>query len=140
MRVALDTDVVTSALISPDGASRQLLLDALDGKFSLLLSTALLLEYEAVLCRPQHLARARATPTEIGEILDALAGICVPVTFDYRWRPTGAHADDELVIETAINGHADALITFNLRDMQRAAEIFGFEALRPGPFLRRVRP
>jgi predicted nucleic acid-binding protein len=40
-----DTDVLVSAFISPAGASRQLLLDALDGKFALLLSTPLLVEY-----------------------------------------------------------------------------------------------
>jgi|GEM_PF-5166851 hypothetical protein len=70
----------------------------------------------------------------------ALAGICVPVVFDYRWRPTGAHADDELVVETAVNRHADALVTFNLRDMRNAAASFGFAVLRPGPLLRRMRP
>jgi putative PIN family toxin of toxin-antitoxin system len=139
MRVVLDTDVVTSAFISPDGASRQLVLDALDGKFSLLLSTPLLVEYESVLRRAQHLARARATDAEVTEILDALAGICVPVVFDYSWRPSGTHADDELIVETAVNGHADALVTFNLRDMRNAAAAFGFEALRPGPLLRRMK-
>jgi hypothetical protein len=74
------------------------------------------------------------------EILDALAGICVPVVFDFCWRPTGAHADDELVIETATNGHADVIATFNLKDMRAAGERFGFRAQRPGPLLRRLRP
>ncbi len=135
----IDTDVLLSGFLSPDGASRQLVLDALDRKFALLLSTPLLLEYEAVLRRPQHLARAQATDAEVTEILDALAGICVPVVFDYNWRPTGAHADDELVIETAINGHADTLVTFNLRDMRNAGAVFGFQAQRPGLLVRRIR-
>jgi putative PIN family toxin of toxin-antitoxin system len=139
LRVVVDTDVLLSAFISPEGASRQLVLDALDGKFALLLSTLLLVEYESVLRRPQHLARARATEAEVTEILDALAGICTPVVFDYNWRPTGAHADDELVIETAINGHANALATFNLKDMGNAGGLFGFHAQRPCPLVRRMR-
>jgi putative PIN family toxin of toxin-antitoxin system len=138
LRVVIDTDVLLSAFLSSDGASRQLVLDGLDKKFALLLSTPLLLEYEAVLRRPQHLKRA-ATDAEVTEILDALAGICVPVVFDYNWRPTGAHADDELVIETAINGHADALATFNLKDMRDTGARFGFQAQRPGPLVRRIR-
>ena len=82
------------------GASRQLVLDALDGRFALLLSTPLLVAYESVLRRPQHLTRAGATVAEVTEILDALAGVCVPVVFAFNWRPfnwlpTGAHADDE---------------------------------------------
>jgi putative PIN family toxin of toxin-antitoxin system len=101
LRVVIDTDVLVAAFLSPEGASRQLILDALDKKFALLLSTSLLLEYESVLRRPQHLARAAATEADVTEILDALAGICVPVVFDYNWRPTGAHADDELVIGCA---------------------------------------
>jgi putative PIN family toxin of toxin-antitoxin system len=138
LRVVVDTDVLLSAFISSAGASRQLVLDALDGKFSLLLSTPLLVEYESVLRRPQHLERARATDAQVIEILDALAGVCVPVIFDYVWRPTGADEDDELVIETAINGQADALATFNLKHMRAAAKLFGFQAQRPGTLLRRM--
>jgi putative PIN family toxin of toxin-antitoxin system len=139
MRIVIDTDVLVSGFISPGGASRQLVLDALDRKFALLLSTPLLMEYEAVLHRREHLERARATDAEVAEILDALAGICVPVVFDYNWRPTGAHADDELVVETAINGQADAIATFNLKDMRQAGMMFGFQAQRPGPLVRRIR-
>ena len=139
LRVVIDTDVLLSAFISPAGASRQLVLDALDGKFALLLSTPLLVEYESVLRRPQHLARAQATDANVMEILDALTGLSVPVVADYSWRPTGAHADDELVVETAINGHADTVATFNLKDMRQAGARFGFQAQRPGPLVRRIR-
>ena len=139
LRIVLDTDVVVSGFISPEGASRQLLLDALDRRFSLLLSTSLLTEYEAVLRRPQHLAKAQANEAEVSEILDALAGLCIPVAFDYRWRPSGAHPDDELVIETAINGQADAIATFNLKDMGEAGKQFGFTVQKPGSLLRSMR-
>ena len=89
--------------------------------------------------RSVHLTRAKAVEADVTEILDALVGVCVPVAFDYKWRPTGAHADDELVIETAINGQADALATFNLKDMRDAGLRFGFRAQRPGPLVRRLR-
>jgi len=139
MRVVIDTDVVLSAFISAKGASRQLLLDALDRKFLLLLSTPLLLEYESVLGRPAHLERAQATNSDVLEVLDALAGVCIPVWSDFRWRPTGGHADDELVIETAISGQADAVATFNVKHIAPARLAFGFRAERPGPLLRRIR-
>ena len=95
--------------------------------------------HEAVLTRPNHLARWGLRTDDILELLDELAQICTPVAFDYRWRPTGADNDDEMVIETAINGHADALATFNLRDMRDAGARFGFRAERPGPLVRRLR-
>jgi putative PIN family toxin of toxin-antitoxin system len=139
VRLVIDTDVMVAAFLSTTGASRQLLLDALDGRFLLLLSTPLLLEYESMLRRTEHMARARATAAEVTEILDALAGLSVPVVFNYNWRPTGAHKDDELVVETAINGQAQAVATFNLKDMRNAARMFGFDAERPGVVLRRIR-
>ena len=139
LRVVIDTDVLLSAFISSRGASRQLVIDVLDGKCALLLSTPLLVEYESVLRRPLHLTRARAAEADVTEILDALAGLCVPVVFDYNWRPTGAHADDELVIETAVNGHADVVATFNLKDMRQAGARFGFQTQRPGPLVKRIR-
>jgi predicted nucleic acid-binding protein len=89
MRVALDTDVVLSAFISPEGASKQVALDVLDTKFSLLLSTALLVKYESVLRRPQHLARAKATDAEVTEIVDALAGFSFDCRTTSRMLPCG---------------------------------------------------
>lgn len=53
--------------------------------------------------------------------------------------PNGAQADDELVVETAINGHADAVATFNVRHMRDAATRFGFLAQRPGVLVGRTR-
>jgi putative PIN family toxin of toxin-antitoxin system len=139
LRVVLDTGVLVAAFTSASGASRQLLLDGLDGRFQLLISTSLIIEYEAVLTRPEHLKRAGLSDRAVIEVLDELAGVCAPVAFDYRWRPTGAHEDDELVIETAISGRADVVATFNLRHMQAAALRFGFIAQRPGPLLKRMR-
>jgi hypothetical protein len=67
-----------------------------------------------------------------------LASVCQSAALDYGWRPTGAHADDELVVETAINGNADVLATFNVRDMKMAGQGFGIAVLRPGALLRRL--
>jgi putative PIN family toxin of toxin-antitoxin system len=139
LRLVIDTDVLVAAFESSLGASRQLLLDVIDGKLRLLLSVPLLIEYEAVLTRPYHLARSGLSTAEVVEVIDGLAAGCVPVVFDYRWRPSGADADDELVVETAINGQADAIATFNLRHMRKAMEKFGIAAQRPGPLLRRIR-
>ncbi|HLY56437.1 MAG TPA: putative toxin-antitoxin system toxin component, PIN family [Stellaceae bacterium] len=132
----LDTDVVVAAVTSPTGASRALLVKVLRREVELAISTSLFVEYEAVLLRPERLAAARATAAEIGAILDGVAAVALPVAFDFRWRPSGADADDELVLETAINGQADSIATFNLRHLRAAAARFGIVAERPGPILR----
>lgn len=138
-RLVLDTDVMVAAFQSDSGASRQLLLDAFEGRYRLLLSVPLMLEYEAVLTRPQHLQAAGVSDRDVDIVLDELAGLCIPVVFDYRWRPSDADKDDELVVETAINGRADMIATFNARHMKQACGRFGIQAERPGSALRRIR-
>jgi len=132
----LDTDVLVAAFRSDAGASRQVLEAALDGLFELLLSVPLMLEYEAVLSRPEHLAASGASAQDVSDVLDGLAAVGKQVRLAFRLRPTLTDPDDDMVLETAINGHASAIITFNQRDFLPFASEFGCLVLRPGEFLR----
>ena len=138
LRVVLDTDVMVAGLGSATGASRRLLLAVLDGEIRMLLSTPLLIEYEAVLTRPAVLAMAQVSAGEVAAVLDELTGLCVPVALDYRWRPQARDPDDDLVLETAINGAADVVASFNVADMQAGARRFGIVVERPGAVVRRM--
>ena len=62
-----------------------------------------------------------------------------PVETHYRWRPQLRDAADEMVLEAAVNGKADAIVTFNLRDFSIVPEKFGIELLKPGEVLKRMR-
>jgi putative PIN family toxin of toxin-antitoxin system len=135
VRIVLDTDVMVAALRSKAGASRRLLISALGARFELLLSVALMLEYEAVLKRPEHLRAAGATRYEIDAILDALAARCVPVATSFSWRPVLSDPGDEMVLEAAVNGQADLIVTFNLTHLRRVALRFGVRAVRPSEAL-----
>jgi hypothetical protein len=59
----LDTDVLVAAFRSDTGASRQVLEAARARRFDLLLSVPLMLEYESVLTRPEHLAASGSEQT-----------------------------------------------------------------------------
>lgn len=135
----MDTDALVAAFDSPTGAARQLVLAVLDRKVSLVKSTGLMLEYEAVLTRPKVLDMIGIDASAVLAVLDELAGLCIPVTLDYRWRPVAADPDDDMVIETAINGGADLIATFNIADMRVGAERFGITVERPADVLRRLR-
>lgn len=121
----LDTDVLVAALRSSRGASRQLLLGALDHHFELLLSVPLVLEYEAVLTRPEHLAACGLRSEEVERVLDDLASVAKPVRLAFRWRPRLPDPNDDMVLETAVNGNADAIVTFNQRDFKEASRSGG---------------
>jgi putative PIN family toxin of toxin-antitoxin system len=131
MRVVVDTDVLVAALRSSRGASRRCLLAALRGEITALVSTPLVLEYEAVLTRADHLSAAGATAADVGLLLDDLVASSEWVRLDYLWRPTLKDPDDEMVLETAANGRADILATFNLTDLAAVAARFGIRAVRP---------
>jgi putative PIN family toxin of toxin-antitoxin system len=132
----LDTDVLVAAFRSAAGASRRVLGAALDHRFELLLSVPLMFEYEAVLSRPEHLAASGASVQDASDVLDGLAAVGKHVRLVFRWRPTLRDPDDDMVLETAINGQASAIITFNERDFMPFAAEFGCLVIRPGEFLR----
>ncbi|MEW6752247.1 MAG: PIN domain-containing protein [Candidatus Latescibacterota bacterium] len=131
MRLALDTDVLVAGTRSDLGASKQLLLAALDGCYTLLVSVPLVLQYESVLTRPEHLTIAPLTVDEVGVLLDALVGVGNPVRLSFRWRPCLSDPDDDMVLETAVNGAADLLVTFSRRHFTRAERQFHLRVVSP---------
>jgi putative PIN family toxin of toxin-antitoxin system len=135
----LDTSVMVAALRSARGASRQLLLGALHRRFELLVSVPLLLEYEAVLTRPEQLAVFGISRFEVNRVLDDLASIARPVRLSYRWRPQLPDAKDDMVLETAVNGNASAVVTFNQRDFAPLSERFDCRVILPSVALRKLR-
>jgi putative PIN family toxin of toxin-antitoxin system len=139
MRVVLDTDVVVAGVVSPSGASRQLLIGAVDGRFRLLVSVPLMLEWEAVLKRPEMLRAANGGTQDVDVLLDQLADACLPVDLHFLWRSRSRDPGDDMVLETALNGRADTIVTFNVRDLMAAAADFGIQVERPAEFLRRLR-
>jgi putative PIN family toxin of toxin-antitoxin system len=139
VRLVLDTDVLVAALRSDKGASRQLVVLALDRKIELLVSVPLMVEYEAVLTRPAHLTASGLSAAEVNEILDGMAGVITPVRLRFLWRPKLNDPADEMVLETAVNGGADSLVTFNIRHLAVAAREFGIRVIRPPDALKEYR-
>jgi putative PIN family toxin of toxin-antitoxin system len=139
MKVVLDTDVVVAGLRSPLGASAELLKRVLRGEITILISVALALEYEAICHLAEHRLAAGASEQDVNNLLDALMSKAIPVNVHYQWRPQLRDAGDEMVLETAVNGQADAIVTFNLRDYGTAPSRFGLTVLTPANMLRKVR-
>lgn len=131
MRVVLDTDVVVAGMRSPSGASAALLLAALEQRLTLCANVALMLEYEAVCSRAAHRTAAGLTRKEAGIFLDAIAALVEPVETHFLWRPQLRDPSDEMVLEAAVNGRAQGIVTFNLRDFGTAATQFGVGLFLP---------
>jgi putative PIN family toxin of toxin-antitoxin system len=135
----LDTNVVVAAMRSPRGASASLLIAARRGKLTMLVNVALALEYEATCQLPEHRLAAELNDAEVGIFIDAVLAMAEPVETHFMWRPQLRDPADELVLEAAVNGRADAVVTFNRRDFGDAPAAFGIEVLTPAEALNRVR-
>jgi putative PIN family toxin of toxin-antitoxin system len=138
-RVALDTNVLVAALRSDRGASRRLLLGALERSYQLVASVPLMIEYEAVLSRDEHLLASGLSTEDVQILLDAIAMVAEPVRLAYLWRPLLTDTEDDMVLETAINGRADILVTLNLRDFAAAKGMFDVVIVSPADALEWLR-
>ena len=109
------------------------------GRLTPLVTPALFLEYEAVLKRPdQRLAHGLGL-ADIDRFLAAFAAGCEAVEVSFQWRPQLGDSNDEMVLEAAVNGRAQALVTLNVRDFVKGMGKFGVRVLRPGELLKELR-
>jgi len=138
-RVVLDTDIIVTALRSATGGSNAVLREAAHRRLTPLVTPALFLEYEAVLERPEQRLAHGLGLKAIDRFLAALASACEPVEVSFQWRPQLTDPNDEMVLEAAVNGRADALVTHNVKDFAKGAARFGLRVLRPGELLKELR-
>ncbi len=137
MRVVLDTNVIVAAFRSRRGASNRIVRMTFQRKLFPVCSTALFLEYEAVLSRDTTRRITGHGPTEIKTIMDAFAAIAEPVELSFRMRPMLGDSADEMVLEAAFNAGSVPIVTHNVRDFEPARRL-GVEVFRPGELLRRL--
>jgi predicted nucleic acid-binding protein len=97
------------------------------------------MEYEAVCRRPEHRVEAGLSERQVGIFLDAIIALAEPVLTHFLWRPQLRDPNDEMVLEAAVNGRAEALVTFNVRDYGTAASQFGVDVLLPREAIARMR-
>ncbi|MFT4193236.1 putative toxin-antitoxin system toxin component, PIN family [Ottowia sp.] len=115
--IVLDTNVFVSALRSGGGASRHMLRLVLQGRATPLFGNALWQEYEDLLGR--DVWTSATTPQERRQVLAALAQAGRWVTVYYGWRPNLPDEGDNHLIELAVAGNAQAIVTHNVRDLAR---------------------
>jgi len=129
---------MVAAIRSDTGASRYLLVAGLEARFTMLASVPLLIEYQAVMSRREHLTASRLSATDLEALLDAVAAVAEPVLLDFLWRPALPDPDDDMVLETGVNGQADAIVTFNRRHFVMVTKQFGLDVLSRADAIKRL--
>ena len=137
--IVIDTNVLVAALLSNRGASHRLLRLVGDHRWRINLSVPLVLEYEAVLTREEHRKVHGLGVPELDEVINSLVRVAEAVQIRFLWRPLLSDPNEDMVLETAFNGRADLLVTFNQKDFAAAAERLALKILRPSEALYRLR-
>jgi len=100
-----------------------------------LISAALILEYEAVAKR--EVQRLKIPESTVDAIVRAFCFIGREADIHFRLRPFLPDPGDEFILELAVAGRADAIVTHNVRHFA-GAEKFGIQVLTPREFLRTI--
>ena len=136
-RITLDTTVLVAAARSRDGASFELLSMLPSDDFQFALTVALYTEWQAVLTRPEHLPRG-TSGDEALVFLQYLASLAHQQDVHFLWRPFLRDPDDDMVLECAVASGSAFIVTHNIRDFTRAAEL-KVQAIKLGDFLSLLR-
>lgn len=135
IEVVLDTNVLVAGLRSRRGAAARLLSLVGTGRFGINVSVPLVLEYEAVLLRPE--LQIPIPAGVIDDVLDYHCAVARQHEIFFLWRPQLKDAGDDMILELAVKAGCQYIITYNERDFA-GCERFGISAVTPGAFLRHI--
>jgi predicted nucleic acid-binding protein len=133
--VVIDTSVLVAALQSRRGAPHKLLMLVGSGKFDVHVSVPLVLAYEAAAKR--LLEEIPTTERGIDDILDYVCAAAQRQQVFYLWRPFLRNLKADMVLELAVAGQCDLIVTDNERGFQ-GVEQFGLRVVTPKEFLEEI--
>jgi len=110
LRLVIDTNIVVSAALKPDGLQRTVLLLAMTKPARLYVTQAILTEYREVLARPEFKIR-RGLRLQVLQLITNRAQLVKPT----RTLQVANDPDDNMFLECADAARADYLITGNQR-------------------------
>lgn len=139
MIVVVDTNVFIAATLASGGPCRAVLRACLERRLEPLMGAALFAEYEAVLSRRELFAGSPLRADERDALLDAFLGVCRWTAVYFSWRPNLPDEADNHGVELAVAGGAEAIVTENTRDFERAELLFPrLRVLRPGRLMEEI--
>jgi putative PIN family toxin of toxin-antitoxin system len=135
----LDTSVLIAALRSGSGAAAECVRLALLRELTILMDYKLACEYRDVALRAEHLQASGKTQEETELLLDMLEAVAEPVLVVVRHHPLSQDANDDMVLDVAINSRADAIVTANTRHFREPAKGFRLDVLTTAELLQKFR-
>jgi predicted nucleic acid-binding protein len=97
------------------------------------------LEYRGVALRSEHVSASALSKREILELIGAMEAFAEPVEVVMKTRPLSSDPGDDMILDLAINGRAEALVTSNTKHLGSAGKRFGIPVLSPAEVLEKMR-
>ena len=116
----VDTNVLVGTMLGRQGNNVQIVRACLKGTLQPFIGEALFLQYEDVLSRTELFLRSPLSRRERTELFAAFLSVCEWVPLYFSWRPNLRDEGDNHLVELAIAGGADAIVTHNAKDFQDA--------------------
>ena len=133
----MDTNVFIAALLSATGSNRAVLRACLSGKATPLMGAALFSEYEDLLAREALQKACPVSGAERRTLLESFLSVSIWVKIYYLWRPNLPDETDNHLVELALAGHADVIVTNNVRDLRGGELNFpDMQILTPNQFIK----
>jgi putative PIN family toxin of toxin-antitoxin system len=140
IRAVIDTNIFVGACLGT-GAANKVIAMCLEGRVQALMGAALMAEYEDVLGRAALFADCRLNAAERAELLDIFIAQTQWVRVYFGWRPNLRDEGDNHLIELAVAGGANYIVTRNIRDFGGMNLSFpGLRVLTPEHFLKEQTP
>jgi putative PIN family toxin of toxin-antitoxin system len=135
-RIVVDTNVFVAAILSPAGENRDVIRACLLGKARPLMGAALFHEYEDLLSRSELLAGSPIGSRDREALFAAFLSVSEWVKVYFLWRPNLPDEADNHLIELAMAGSAQTIVTNNLKDFRQGELRFpGLNIQTPRQFL-----
>jgi putative PIN family toxin of toxin-antitoxin system len=134
VRVVADTNVLISALLF-GGLSEQIFLAGLRGEIQLITSPPLLRELERVL-RGKFEFDVRLVKEILDQVKDVMEIVEVASRIDVISHPE----EDNRVLECAVDGRAEAIVTGDTKHILPLKEYRGIKILSPSEFAKYLSP
>jgi putative PIN family toxin of toxin-antitoxin system len=119
MLVVLDTNIIVGAMLREGGAARAVLRLCLQGELQPIVGVALFAEMEDVLSRENLFRKSQLTQAERHELFAAFLSVTRWVPIYYTWRPNLCDEADNHVVDLAVAGNAEYIVTQNERDFAK---------------------
>lgn len=138
MKIVVDTNVFLGACLGT-GAAGAVIGACLNGRCLPLMGNALFNEYEDVFSRKELFERCKLTQAERTELMDIFFACCQWTRVYYSWRPNLPDEGDNHLVELAVAGGADCIVTRDLRHLRNMELLFPkLRIVSPETFLKEI--